>query len=186
MRISHDTVIGIVCVVGALCIGFIWIPLDVETGLIEKVRSRKEIGDSFAPAIATTLLFVSGLMMLMDSFKHPPITLLTSSNVKYVFMMIVIGIIAMMLMRWVGPLTVMLPGVFDSSFSGYRPLRDTLPWKYLGYLAGSTFWITILICLSERRFRWRRLVLAFGVSLACAMFYDLPFDDLVLPPNGNV
>jgi len=60
------------------------------------------------------------------------------------------------------------------------------PWKYLGYLLGGTLLIAGVVAWIERGVRWRSVVLAFGVVLALAMLYDLPFDDLLLPPNGDV
>ena len=186
MKTSQDTLIGIITMVAALCIGFVWIPLDIETGLIEKVRSRYEIGDAFAPAIATALLLGSGVMVVFEAKKHSAGPLLTLRHIQFALIMVLIGGLAIGLMKWTGPLAVAFAGLFDGSLTTYRPLRDTLPWKYLGYLAGSTCWIAILMTLCEREFKWQRLVLAFIVSLGIAVFYDVPFDDLLLPPNGDV
>ena len=90
-------------------------------------------------------------------------------------------LLSIMLMRWAGPeVTELITG------QDYRPLRDTVPWKYIGYLMGGTSMIASLIFLAERRFRWSRLLIALGVTVALILFYDLPFEDLLLPPNGDV
>ena len=68
----------------------------------------------------------------------------------------------------------------------YRPLRDEIPWKYVGFVCGGGLLIFALIALVERRLRPVRLVLAFAFALALALIYDLPFEDLLLPPNGDV
>ena len=38
----------------------------------------------------------------------------------------------------------------------------------------------------ERQVRWSRVLLALGVTLILALLYDVPFEDLLLPPNGDV
>jgi hypothetical protein len=68
----------------------------------------------------------------------------------------------------------------------YRDLRDTLPWKYIGFLLGSTGLITTCIAAIETRFSWRALLIALVATTALMALYDLPFDDLLLPPNGDV
>jgi hypothetical protein len=70
--------------------------------------------------------------------------------------------------------------------TGYRPLRASVPWKYLGYVAGGAMLIFGLISLAERRMRPEHLFLSFVAALALALLYDLPFEDLLLPPNGDV
>ena len=44
----------------------------------------------------------------------------------------------------------------------------------------------IPVALVERRLSLARLVLALAVALALALVFDLPFEDLLLPPNGDV
>ena len=84
-------------------------------------------------------------------------------------------------MRWGGPsLAEAMTG------QDYRPQRDTVPWKYLGFLMGGTTMIAALIFVVERQVRWSRVLIALGVTLFLALFYDVPFEDLLLPPNGDV
>lgn len=45
---------------------FIWIPLDVETGIIEKVHRQVIPGDAFAPAIAAVIIGLGGLLILLE------------------------------------------------------------------------------------------------------------------------
>ena len=68
----------------------------------------------------------------------------------------------------------------------YRLLRDTAPWKYLGFVVGGTFMIFTLMSLADGRLRLMRLAMALLVTVIMALLYDLPFDDLQLPPNGDV
>ena len=67
----------------------------------------------------------------------------------------------------------------------YRLVRATAPWKYLGFLLGGFVLLFTVIVSVERRVRVRSIVLALVIPLVIAMFYDLPFDDTLLPPNGD-
>ena len=85
-----------------------------------------------------------------------------------------------MLMRYTGPIVAMLMNL------DYRPLRATPPWHYIGFLVGGTILIGGLTSLVERRLSARNFVIGFIAALVVALIYDLPFDDLILPPNGDV
>ena len=84
-------------------------------------------------------------------------------------------------MRYLGPITA---GIFSED--GYRPLRATIPWKYIGYLFGGTAMIGGLTSFVRRQFMAKDWIIGFLVTLAIALIYDVPFDDLLLPPNGDV
>ena len=86
-------------------------------------------------------------------------------------------------MRWTGPAAVAL---FGPEGVGYRALRDTVPWKLIGFLCGGTVMILGPIVLVERRLRWQAVAVAVVATVAMIVIYDLPFDDLLLPPNGDV
>jgi len=86
-------------------------------------------------------------------------------------------------MRYVGPL---LLNLFEGDSAEYRLLRDTVPWKYLGFIAGGVWLIVSLIAFNERKIRWQHFLIALAAVLVLIAFYDLPFDDLLLPPNGDV
>ena len=86
-----------------------------------------------------------------------------------------------MVMLYAGPLSVSL-------FAGseeYRLLRNTLPWKYIGYLLGGFLLMIGIIGVIERRVSPRTILPAVAVPLSIALFYDLPFDDVLFPPNGD-
>jgi len=86
-------------------------------------------------------------------------------------------------MRYSGPL---LLHVFEGGDTEYRLLRDTAPWKYIGFIVGGVWLIVSLIVLNERRLRWQHFLIALTAVLVLIAFYDLPFEDLLLPPNGDV
>ena len=51
-----NLITGLIFLAFAALVAFVWVPLDVETGLVEKVRRRIMIGDSLAPTLAAFLL----------------------------------------------------------------------------------------------------------------------------------
>jgi len=85
-------------------------------------------------------------------------------------------------MRYVGPLVL---HAVDSE-SEYRLLRDTVPWKYIGFVAAGIFLIVSLICYIEKRVCPVHFFVAIVVVVLLIAFYDLPFEDLLLLPNGDV
>lgn len=165
---------------------FIWIPLDVASGIVETVRSRNVIGDALAPTVTAVLFIVSGTLLVLTSRAQYSSSRVSAGNFLYISGVIVLAVIVMLLIRWSGPLVVELVRHLSTEVDDYRALRDSVPWKYIGYLTGGTTLVFVLTCFVEHRFRWSRLVIAFLVTLALALIYDLPFDDLLLPPNGNI
>lgn len=174
----------------------IWIPLDVETGIIEKVRRQVTLGDAFAPSIAAVIIGLGGLLILLERPQatsgdltqtaatserslRPP----SMADVRHATVILVLVTISLLLMRYAGPLILHF---FEGSDAQYRLLRDTAPWKYIGFMAGGLWLIISLIVLNERRLRWQHILIALAAVLVLIAFYDLPFEDLLLPPNGDV
>lgn len=177
-HLSPDRILGLICIACALLLIFLWIPLDVETGYVEKQRRSLILGDSLAPTVAGAIIFLGGLILL---FKPDADTKsLIRENFSWLVLLLLIMAVSMVLVRYSGPLIATL------NAEDYRALRDTLPWKYIGYLLGGSTMIFTLMTLVDRRFSWLRLLIAVLATLLIALFYDLPFDDLLLPPNGDV
>lgn len=178
---------------------FVWIPLDVDTGIIEKVRRQVVLGDAFAPSIAAIIIGLGGLLILLERVPSSTPTSPTDhrpnksaglpeegpemADVKHAAMVLLLVAISLYLMRYTGPL---LLYVFEGSDAEYRLLRDSAPWKYLGFIVGGLWMIVSLIALNERRVRWQHFLIALAAVLLLIAFYDLPFEDLLLPPNGDV
>lgn len=181
----------------------VWIPLDVETGIIEKVRRQVTLGDAFAPTVAAMLIGLGGLLILLErnprspdstpGSRHPDDESVTEpssqspqlniADLTHAGVILLLVTISLLLMRYAGPLVLSL---FHGADVEYRLLRDTAPWKYIGYTAGGLWLIVTMIALAERRLRWQHFLIALSAVLLLIAFYDLPFDDLLLPPNGDV
>lgn len=177
-KLTQDRVLGLIALVLGLFIALYWAQADSETGLVERVRGRNSVGDALAPTAAAVLLSLSGLWLMLSGSARQSLTL---ANAGFLAALIGCLFVSLAIMRWAGPAIV-------EAITGteYRLQRDTAPWKYVGFLLGGTTLISALVFIVERQVRWSRLAIAFGVALFLALLYDLPFDDLLLPPNGDV
>lgn len=174
--------LGILFVAFAGLVAFVWVPLDVETGLIEKVRRQTNIGDALAPTVAAFFVGLGGVLLLLFERSDPNQPRLVSANVMFIGIQIGILVFGFLIMLYAGPLAVQL--LQDGG--EYRLLRDSAPWKYIGYFLGGTFIVSGLISHVEGRFSGRNVWISICVVVALIVIYDLPFEDLLLPPNGDV
>ena len=191
--------LGLFALATAVVIIFVWIPLDVETGIIEKVRRQTQLGDAFAPFVATLIIGVGGVVALLE--RHTTVQVQAPQNttsqiaqaagsrppsladLKHALVLLVLLFVVLTLMRYTGPL---LAHLIRGDTDAYRLLRDTVPWKYAGFSLGGFVLIVGLIAYVEKRFRWLQVLIALGAVAALIAIYDLPFEDLLLPPNGDV
>ncbi len=174
----------------ALCFGLaalgIWIPWDVDTGMIETFRRQTIIGDAFLPVLAAAAIAICALLQLIavllrrstpsDAFKSAP---LSRSDLMLLGIFLAVIAASLLVMFWAGPLL---------SFwneNGYRGLRGHIPFKYTGFFLGGTVMLTGLISIIEGRLRPRIPVISALATTFLIVLFDLPFDSILLPPNGD-
>ena len=172
-----DKLLAIFFALAALFIIFVWVPMDTGTGLVEKVRRKYTIGDALAPTVAGVILLIGGMLLWLRPSADKGTT---RQNLIWMAYLFGVFTASLMLMRYAGPVVAMLMN------ADYRPLRATPPWHYIGFLVGGTILIGGLTSLVERRLSAQNFVIGFIAALVVALIYDLPFDDLILPPNGDV
>ncbi|MEM7242749.1 MAG: hypothetical protein AAF429_11240 [Pseudomonadota bacterium] len=177
-RIPFDRWLGLFFCLFAIIAIFIWIPMDTGSGIVEKVRRKFVIGDALGPTVAAMVILLGGLITAWRPIKDA--SKLSLANWIWVGKLFLLFLISLSIMRYLGPL------LLAGTESGYRPLRGTIPWKYLGFLAGGMALIGGLGMFVRGRLLWRDMVIGFAAALIIALAYDLPFDDLLLPPNGDV
>ena len=185
-HLSQNRLTGAVVV--ALCVLALalWVPADIDSGVIEKVRRRYQIGDMLGPITALLTMLVGGIWLAASGQDKP-----VRGVGKAAIMLLVFGSIvglSLLVMRWAGPFAVAiaeLTGVIDQG-TGYRPLRDTMPWKFTGFLFGGGMLVAGLSSLADRQWSWQRLGLGILIAFVLGAVFDLPFEDLILPPNGDV
>ncbi|MEM6637384.1 MAG: hypothetical protein AAF667_15995 [Pseudomonadota bacterium] len=176
-RASADTWLALFFLAAALLLILVWIPLDSGTGLVERVRRSLVIGDALGPTVAGAVIALGALLLLL---RPQAMTGLTRPNVIWMASLLALFALSMALMRYAGPLAAI------GMEGGYRPLRATAPWNYIGFLLGGTFLVGGLTGIATKRLAFRDFAIGFAAALLIALLYDVPFDDLVLPPNGDV
>jgi len=180
--------LGLIALAFSLVGLFVWIPLDVETGLIEKVRRSVVLGDSLAPAVAFGVIALGGLLTIADGFRQQKHTtektdFSIKTHVAYAAKLLLAFVVFTVVLRYSGPA---LAALWPDNDTPYRLLRDTVPWKYTGFVLASVFLITAISSWMNNRFSWRFVIVSLLISLLIIALYDWPFEDLLLPPNGDV
>ncbi|MEO1557746.1 MAG: hypothetical protein AAFS01_15045 [Pseudomonadota bacterium] len=155
----------------------IWAPLDTGTGLVERVRRKFVIGDALGPTVAGAVIFIGALLLLLRPGTGKNIS---RENLFWIAALFGLFLLSLLLMRYAGPVAMAW------SESGYRPLRATAPLHYIGFLLGGAVLVGGLTGLAKRQLSFRDFAIGFVASVVIALAYDLPFDDLILPPNGDV
>lgn len=173
------------CVAVAAAIALAWAPLDTDTGMIETVRRRVSIGDALAPTLAAGFIGLGGVLVFFQK-RDPLPSGVSVANLRFLAAFLGMFAVGFALMRWTGPLAVAVADMFTDRDMTYRALRDTGPWKYIGFLTGGTFLVATMIAVIEGRLTRRAVLIAVVAISALIALYDLPFDDFALPPNGDV
>ncbi|MEC7259026.1 MAG: hypothetical protein VXW58_14530 [Pseudomonadota bacterium] len=184
-RNRADLILGLGAVGLAVLAIVAWVPNDSATGLIVQKRGRLSIGDALAPMAALGLIAVSGALIAArkpgEKAARP-----TLANLRFLLVLTAIFAASLALMRWSGPIAVGLAQAAGLAEHSYRELRDTVPWKYTGFVLGGTGLVASLMSLAERRFSWRALGIGLLAVAGLIAVFDLPFPDLLLPPNGDL
>ena len=184
-RLSLGVAAAIV-VFSAITLG-LWIPGDIESGVLETHRRRTVIGDAFAPTLVATGLCAAALLYVISEILKPGKIRVTFDRRSFRFVVMVSAVVSsgLLLMNLAGPATVEFIGATGGDIGSYRELRDTLPYKFIGYALGGTIIVGGVISVVEGRLSKGAVLSGLLATLALALFHDVPFDDLLLPPNGD-
>ena len=191
-RHHWNTILGLAFFAFALFTLLVWIPIGIESGLVEQVRQQTTVGDAMAPTIWAIGMGGLGLLLTVDSFQKLREGTLdletggpTLANLRYIVLLLVLVTGSLLMMSWAGPFVVKLAQAIGSDVESYRALRGTRPWKYIGYLTGGFLLVFGLMSYIAGRASWRLALIAALAVLTMALAYDLPFKNLLLPPNGD-
>lgn len=185
MTRTGTRMLGLICVILAVVCITVWIPLDTDTGLIEKVRRRVAIGDALAPTLACVFILIGGLVLCIAPGQADPDAAPMRPVVQFAAGMLGVLVLGFLVMLYAGPLAVAIATIWQPEPSEYRLLRGSFPWKYIGFVLGGLVSITGIICLAERRVSVQAILVGLFAVVAMIVLFDLPFDDLLLPPNGD-
>ena len=170
---------------------FFWFPNDIETGVVETFRRRTTIGDAMAPTVVMVGILISSILMGISSIfegrkgNNNGDVDLDRRSFTLLFRVGVVAGIALILMVYSGPLLVELSNFYTGENTTYRHLKATAPYKYTGYFLGGLFLVAGLIRVVENQFSGNTLWISLAAVISFIIFYDFPFDNLLLPPNGD-
>lgn len=169
-----------------------WIPNDIETGVIYVERRDIEVGDAMAPTMAAIAVLVFSLALMLTSILGgsksgvgEPMIGVSKSNLANILVIALLLIVPLAMMVWAGPLLVQAMQSAGSDIKSYRLLSATVPYKYTGFAIGGFCLVTGLISWIEGRISWPAVATGICAVLALIAVYDIPFDTLLLPPNGE-
>jgi len=183
--------LAIFFIIASLISLLVWIPNDIETGVIEKFRRQITIGDAMAPTmVAWGVLFVS-IALLIDvilSSRAPRASensVMDAQSFVFLFKLTIVIIIALLLMFYGGPLLVDFLNLVNGESNNYRLLKGSPPYKYIGYILGGFVMVFGSIGVVENKFSTNGAWLSIIAVTVLTLLYDVPFDNLLLPPNGD-
>ena len=169
---------------------FVWIPIDIETGVVETFRRRVNIGDAMAPTVVAAAILVVSILMGIMGLIRPSSNLMVKEGLdkqsfNFLSRMIIPFGLGLSLMLYAGPLVVDFINTMGGEISTYRQLKDTFPYKFIGYSLGGFVLVFGLVCLIENRSSLSAAWAAIIAVLLLTLLYEVPFDNLLLPPNGD-
>ena len=172
--------------VGGLLAALLWVPFDSETPPIYEFRRQVYIGDALLPMIAAAGAALCAAAHLILSWRRsraeqfePPFDLLTGSFFLAFFLILAASLT---LMYWSGPLALAL---FGEEGVGYRQMRAAFPWKYLGFTLGGFVMVFGVISLIAGRLTFKDALISLAAVAGLILVFDVPFDTILLPPNGD-
>lgn len=178
----------------------LWIPADIETGVVETLRRQTTIGDAMAPSVVAWALLAIGLALVREGLierrrergaghaggSRASVGRIDAENLRYLLILACTLSASLVLVRYLGDAAVAAANLFGAHIESYRDLRATRPWLYTGFIGGGFTMVFGLMCIASRRTGWRLAVLAAIAVTMIALGFDLPFEKLLLPPNGDI
>lgn len=178
--------IAVVFLIAGLLAALLWVPFDSETPPIYEFRRQTYIGDAMLPMVAAAGVLICAAVHLVLSWRRReaddsdgPFDLSTGSFFLSFFLILATSLV---LMYWSGPVALAL---FGEEGVGYRQMRASFPWKYLGFVLGGFVMVFGLISLIAGRLTLRDAVVALCAVAGLILVFDVPFDTILLPPNGD-
>lgn len=186
-----DIGFGVVTLVAALAALFIWFPLDIKGGFIQTdLAGKPEPGDAFFPTLLAATLAILGFLQISTSLlaggRTSSESRLSLENLKFLGQFLAIVAAGLAAMYWLGPLVADALGKAGLIDKSYRELVDTVPYKYIGYLAGGLGMTTALIAWTEGRLRPRAVAIVIAVLVVSVVIFDILLDNILLPPNADI
>ena len=183
--------LAIFFIIASLISLLVWIPNDIETGVIERFRRQITIGDAMAPTMVAWGVLLVSIALLIDAIlssrapRASENSVMDAQSFVFLFKLIIVIIIALLLMFYGGPLLVDFLNLVNGEGNNYRLLKGSPPYKYIGYILGGFVMVFGSIGVVENKFSANGAWLSIIAVTVLTLLYDVPFDNLLLPPNGD-
>jgi len=184
--------LGLFFIVASLLTLIFWIPNDIESGVLIEERRSIDVGDALAPTAAAIAILMTSLAIVLSSVfagsgatSAEPDVGVSRGNAKSIFAIALVLAVSLTVMVWAGPLTVKLLQAAGFEIKNYRLLTSTIPYKYIGFALGGFILVFGLITWIAGRPSLRAALTAIAAVVVLIVVYDVPFDTLLLPPNGS-
>lgn len=168
---------------------FLWVPNDSETPPIYTFRRQTYIGDAMLPLVAAAGIGICAVIQLVLVWMRSPDTDTDApfdvQTVQFFAAFAAILAVSLGVMFWSGPTALALFGPGGEDAPSYRQMRDTLPWKYVGFILGGFILAFGTTALIEGRPRAKSALIVAAAIAILILIFDVPFDTILLPPNGD-
>ena len=186
-----EIAISLIFLILGLIAVFVWVPMDSETGMTDTFRRQTNIGDAFMPMISAGVMVICAFAQLVVNFRRKGADDTENRAIDgsaFAFLVQFAGIttLSLVLMYWAGPIAVQLFGPGEGADAlTYRQLRSTYPFKLVGFALGGFSLIFFMTSLIEGSFKRTRVISSLIAVLVLIAVFDLPLDNVLLPPNGD-
>ncbi len=153
---------------------------------VEFKRGRAFIGDAYFPRLIAIALILFGLCLAASSLRRRQ-DALRPSGLFAPASFLALGLLGLALgAAWVVTYLI-VPTIVEVLIStDPRALYLQTPWRQLPFVLGAFFVPLILISAAERKVRIRTLIISLLFPAILGAIYTVPFDDLFLPPVGDL
>lgn len=172
----------------SLLILFVWIPTDIEGDVVETFRRQVSIGDAMAPTVVAVALLLVSVALGISSYLRPDsggMAPLDRKAVSFLIRMVGLSAFSALLMLYTGPTIVELLNILGQEVGTYRQLKDTAPFKFLGFAIGGVVLVAGGIMVVENKTSLSAIWIGIGAVIGLILLFDVPFDDVLLPPNAD-
>lgn len=185
MNRSWEFAIGLFGLALAIVAVTVWFPYDIAGSFMETtLTGRVQPGDAFYPTVLAVLLGLLGLIQMFSGLRkagNRGATGLTLENLHYLLVLCaLLGISALLCYG-------LAPWLAETLNGGraYRLLRDTAPWKFLGFGLAAPALIWPMVVLSERRVSLRGAIFVAVFVTILLVVFGMALPDTFLPPNAE-
>ncbi len=188
---KSEIIVATVFLILGLAVIVLWVPNDSETPMINSFRRQTNIGDAFVPMVAGILIVIFAIVHLLVSIRRIDMhdtegPLFGGAVLAFLVQLVCIIGISLAIMFWAGHFAVLAFAQPDGAEEvGYRQMRGTYPYKVIGFVLGGTFLVFATTGLIEGKIKLSRLATSLAIVGLLLLVFDVPLDNVLLPPNGD-